>query len=324
MAEDDTPLTALCALCHVNSIKYTCPRCFIHTCSLKCVKLHKQRAQCNGIRDPGAYVRRIDLATEVGIDRDFNFISSVERGVGRAEERYEEMVPVGIGWSRKQANWEDAVRESGVKVIRAPEGLSRRKLNKSDVKGSGLMWTVEWLWDGEKRVMNVTETKRIGQTFVGCFGKRAGRKRKRHDEGRIGEEKDDHDPSEQQAKNENSPGSQKEETTQSPLEGLLFYLHRPQTSSKLKCLVPVEPTSTWKEVLKGRTVLEFPTIHVREEAPDHLPAPFILERDYLEQHGEDVVVKTVLQPTLPNEPDPTQPTLDSNKVLEVLKQDLEV
>jgi hypothetical protein len=65
-------------------------------------------------------------------------------------------------------------------------------------------------------------------------------------------------------------------------------------------------------------VLEFPTIHVREEPPEELPKPFILERDYIEQ-GEDVIVQPVVESTL--EPEPV-PELDPNKLLEVLRADL--
>jgi hypothetical protein len=317
MAEDDTPLTALCALCHINTIKYTCPRCFIHTCSLKCVKLHKKRAQCSGIRDPGAYVRRSELTTESGIDRDFNFISGVERGIERLEEQHEQIVPVGVGWSRKSANWDQATRAAGVTIVRAPEGMSRRKMNKSSAKGNGLMWTVEWLFNGEKRVVNVPDSRTVGETFIGLFGKKAGRKRKRDD------------AKDEPAKDVDVDGAKESEETSVPspehtdkcrkssIEGLYFYLHRPQTSSKVKCLIPVDSRSNWKEILKGRTVLEFPTVHVREEPPEDIPKPFILERDYIER-GEDVVV----QPVLASAVEPELPDLDPNKLLEVLKADL--
>lgn len=45
-----------CEICKDKEWIYTCPRCLIHTCSLKCVQHHKKETKCSGTRDKTAYI----------------------------------------------------------------------------------------------------------------------------------------------------------------------------------------------------------------------------------------------------------------------------
>jgi hypothetical protein len=76
--------------------------------------------------------------TPAGIDHDFNFLTGIERDIEKAEKGLNEGQDVGIegsrSWSQsqsqKQTNYQH-LEAAGVKVIRAPKGLSRQKENKS-------------------------------------------------------------------------------------------------------------------------------------------------------------------------------------------------
>jgi hypothetical protein len=46
-----------CHRCDQKS-KYTCPRCSYKSCSLECVKLHKEATKCTGIRSKTDFVPR--------------------------------------------------------------------------------------------------------------------------------------------------------------------------------------------------------------------------------------------------------------------------
>ena len=396
MADADAPLTSLCTICHINPLKYTCPRCGIHTCSLPCVKLHKTRAQCSGIRNPAEYRKRSELASESSIDKDFNFITSVERNLQQADEGVKDkkidLRPHNPPNFKGGVGLEQAAEARGVKLIRAPNGLSRRKENKSRVlgKGGNISWTVEWIGSSDqRRVQNFDETKIIGEAYFICYGKKHfGKKRKREQTepestgrgsvtkqtGQQGgselAEQPRHEPrrktshleqakelAEQQEQlirslevpgamveaeeervaqvlpRNGTAGSEHEERPPSrdkqPLipEHIHFYLHRPQTASKIKCLIPMSATGTIKDALRGKKIVEFPTIYIRDEAPEELSEPFILESTYLEQHGEDVMVPTQLMPPPDTVPPPavdvpSMDSIDSQKVLEVLNQDL--
>lgn len=111
-----------------------------------------------------------------------------------------------------------------------------------------------------------------------------------------------------------------------------FYLHRPRTTTKKPVLVPLLPSSALRDVLHGRTVLEFPTIYLLPDAPEALLAEaesssFILEEDYLRTVAPEESAESELEES-GNEDETnlngssTLEGVDENKVLEVLQQDL--
>ncbi|OJK01574.1 hypothetical protein ASPACDRAFT_41837 [Aspergillus aculeatus ATCC 16872] len=243
-SQEDSLLTDLCTICHLQPPKYRCPRCNTRTCSLPCTRRHKLWSQCSGVRDPAAYLRRSELATETAFDRDFNFITGIERSIERAGRDAEnrgirvdgdatgfvrDLAVVGLddspsstgtgkgvegeggevgggaggaGGKRKRgaavaaavaagagagaagagagaggpAKGESAflreVRNAGVKVIRAPRGMSRNKENGSRwfAKQQCLVWTVEWIGEtGEKRTRNCRDSVPISISYDRAF-----------------------------------------------------------------------------------------------------------------------------------------------------------
>lgn len=50
-------VTHRCAVCKKGEAKYRCPRCLIRSCSLPCVKRHKEDVNCNGVREKTNFVK---------------------------------------------------------------------------------------------------------------------------------------------------------------------------------------------------------------------------------------------------------------------------
>jgi len=55
--KDETDVTPMpqtkvvqCGVCTAGTAKYKCPRCFVQTCSLPCVRKHKEDAKCRWVR----------------------------------------------------------------------------------------------------------------------------------------------------------------------------------------------------------------------------------------------------------------------------------
>ncbi|THX12915.1 hypothetical protein D6D13_03997 [Aureobasidium pullulans] len=175
MADSSTPLTALCNICHSVPPKYTCPRDKVRTCSLACSQAHKRRAACTGVRDPSAYVSKSALATAGGIDRDYNFLSGLERNIDRADkETTERGVSLsGHGKPVFQKRWHDNgalgkyLRENGIMVHKAPIGMARQKANQTRFiqKSKRIVWSVEWVVDGEKRIAEVDESRTMQEAY---------------------------------------------------------------------------------------------------------------------------------------------------------------
>ncbi|KAG2732378.1 hypothetical protein G9P44_004795 [Scheffersomyces stipitis] len=73
---------ALCAVCHINNFKYTCPACGIRTCCIVCVKRHKKQNECTGVVDKTKFVGRKELVESAShLNRDYNFLLNVERQI---------------------------------------------------------------------------------------------------------------------------------------------------------------------------------------------------------------------------------------------------
>ncbi|KAJ5670487.1 uncharacterized protein N7477_005850 [Penicillium maclennaniae] len=199
MEDSDPLLSELCSICHMNPPKYRCPRCSTRTCSLPCTRRHKLWSQCSGVRDPGAYLKRSELATEAAFDRDFNFISGIERSLERADRDAEnrgielqrgsaadgedtnEALASGAARKRKhpgqglvkgEAGFLRGAEAGAVKVMRAPRGMTRNKQNTSrwHPKHKCLSWTVEWIpTSGDKMVCNSLETRTLAQAYDGVY-----------------------------------------------------------------------------------------------------------------------------------------------------------
>jgi len=66
----------ICQICKINKYKYTCPKCFIKTCSVNCVKNHKKRFKCNGIRDKFKKISKNTDYNEKVFFRDMKYLSN--------------------------------------------------------------------------------------------------------------------------------------------------------------------------------------------------------------------------------------------------------
>jgi hypothetical protein len=191
MADSSTPLTALCNICHSAPPKYTCPRDAVRTCSLACSQSHKRRAACTGIRDPAAYIPKSTLQTSSGIDRDYNFLSGLERNIDRADKETSErgVALDGKGKAVFQKRWHDNgalgkyLRDNGIVVHKAPIGMARQKANQTRfiAKSKRIVWSVEWVVGGEKKVVEVDESRTLEEAYKELMveKERESKKRKR-------------------------------------------------------------------------------------------------------------------------------------------------
>ncbi|PTU23562.1 hypothetical protein P175DRAFT_0416591, partial [Aspergillus ochraceoroseus IBT 24754] len=375
---------------HITPPKYRCPRCSTRTCSLPCTRRHKLWSQCSGIRDPAAYLRRSELATEAAFDRDFNFITGIERRLERAERDAENRgvdVSAGAGYGdlsvvgleheqdqlggggdalkgKRKRGALDMVKgevaflkraeTAGVRVIKAPRGMSRNKVNSSKwhARNKCLNWTVEWIAEGGgKRTRNYAETCTIAEAYDRAFPLP-----------KQPVEKDDSIPQVQapvaapaqataespEIKESGQPGNP--ETTDSqttpmptdhqvpadnppsekvtPHRNVYFYLHRPRTPTKKPVLIPLAPGMTIATALRDRVVLEFPTIYVLQDllATAQKESSFMLEQEYLHTHNNpESEMEDATRPDAGSRPLSSTVDIgdvDEGKVLEVLKKDL--
>lgn len=121
-------------------------------------------------------MKRADLATPKGIDHDYNYLTSIERELDRAdkyaasrglvleeEERRRSKQPV-----KGETQFNAALERCGAVVTKAPKGMTRSKQNETvcSKKNRTLHWTVEWVHpDGNRTMDRLWETQRISAAY---------------------------------------------------------------------------------------------------------------------------------------------------------------
>lgn len=86
-------------------------------------------------------MKKSQLATPAGIDHDYNFLSGIERDLEKSEKSVTEKgLDVGLnarpkGDQTQRLDYQFAA--AGVRVLRAPKGMSRAKENKTHRSKSG-------------------------------------------------------------------------------------------------------------------------------------------------------------------------------------------
>lgn len=141
----------LCEVCNENPSKYTCPRCEIKTCSLKCSKIHKSEVECDGVRDRTKY-KPLKQMTTMDFMNDYYFLEEATRFTREIE--CNEMVkqqskPNMRFWKLKK---EAMNRKTRLYFINC--GLSKRKINQSHFKPQeqAIYWTVELVFPNADNV----------------------------------------------------------------------------------------------------------------------------------------------------------------------------
>ncbi|XP_061740038.1 uncharacterized protein znhit6 [Nerophis ophidion] len=67
-----------CGVCGTEEAKYKCPACFTHSCSLICVKKHKEKSKCTGVRNKTAFVT-LSHFDEMALLSDYRFLEDTGR-----------------------------------------------------------------------------------------------------------------------------------------------------------------------------------------------------------------------------------------------------
>ncbi|XP_077247604.1 HIT-type Zinc finger family protein [Tasmannia lanceolata] len=147
--------SSLCSECGLNSSKYKCPGCSIRSCSLPCVKSHKQRTNCNGKRDRTQFVS-ISQFDDKLLMSDFNLLEETKRVAERAQRmRGELCLNSKFKLPFRLRMLQDAARRRKICVLLLPCGMSMREKNRSSYvkKKNSIFWTIEWQFHSTDTVL---------------------------------------------------------------------------------------------------------------------------------------------------------------------------
>jgi len=257
----------MCNVCNATLRKYCCPRCSVLTCSLECCTRHKIESGCTGRRDRTAF-KDISALSEQDLASDYTLLEAIELGVGRAKRSRVRDGMDGRQWGRApkkaalrmsaddagacsglagpgievqgptlapaQHRLVRAAASMGVTLLIMPQGMSRRLENTSCVdRGSHVSWRVEFNFGGHSLPLNRAAPTSTWRELL----------------------------------SEHLVGGTRHELRAhcDALDGKLPFrlvLKRELGVSNQQRFFNLNPDSTVMESLRGKTIIEFPTVHV--------------------------------------------------------------
>ncbi|CBI38921.3 unnamed protein product, partial [Vitis vinifera] len=119
-------------LCKLNLSKHTCPGCFVRSCSLPCVKAHKQQTGCTGKRQRTQFVPLSQFDDNLLLS-DYNLLEEVKRVAESAQRTRVNL----CGHSHFKIpshprGLSNASQSHRTKLLFLPSGMSKREKNKSE------------------------------------------------------------------------------------------------------------------------------------------------------------------------------------------------
>ncbi|KVH97076.1 box C/D snoRNA protein 1 [Cynara cardunculus var. scolymus] len=136
-----------CEECKTNIFKYKCPGCSVRSCSLPCVKAHKQRTGCTGKRQQHTEFVPLSQFDDNLILSDYNMLEDVKRIADSAKRRRLQLC--GKFFHGLPHNLKSLMRAAGnrkIKLFFLPNGMSKRESNQTffDNRNKSISWTIEW------------------------------------------------------------------------------------------------------------------------------------------------------------------------------------
>ncbi|KAL2349530.1 hypothetical protein Fmac_003530 [Flemingia macrophylla] len=146
--EEQVPMkgATLCEECKSSPWKYTCPGCSFHTCSLPCVKSHKERTRCSGKRNKTQFVPLSKFDDNL-ILSDYNLLEEVKR-VAESAQRMRTKLGIYANFKLPYhlKSLKNAAGSRKTKLMFLPNGMSKREKNQSryDQRKKFISWTIQW------------------------------------------------------------------------------------------------------------------------------------------------------------------------------------
>ncbi|GFY37831.1 hypothetical protein TNIN_186821 [Trichonephila inaurata madagascariensis] len=135
----------LCSTCNEPS-KYRCPKCLTLSCSLNCVKAHKEKSGCDGIRDKTAFVP-LEEFKDRHLHSDYHFLEDVIRSLDNAQRLkrnfgFMHFLPPNLFRLQSVAKR----RKTELRIL--PVAFARRKASTTYLRYSDgkIFWKLEWVF----------------------------------------------------------------------------------------------------------------------------------------------------------------------------------
>ena len=86
-----------CQQCEKDEYKYKCPRCQTLTCSLSCVKQHKEQTGCSGVKEPEQIGNSMVKVGEMNVNMLRKEMKFLEDGINLSNKAKKENTLAKVG-----------------------------------------------------------------------------------------------------------------------------------------------------------------------------------------------------------------------------------
>lgn len=255
-----------CCICQVAPRRYCCPKCLALTCSLQCCLEHKARTSCDGKRDITKF-KHLAALTESEMRADYVFLESVSGSVDRSKRARIRECSDGAKWESAapppkvmapcaevplpEANrprplgaaakkLTAAASHEGVTLLLMPPGMSRSLSNTSCVTGKVLHWRIEFEFCGGSPATRLSvDRTSCADTWHETLSRLLGKSDASTRHYLLGHI----------------------DAVQRGADYRIFLRKEPSPANK-PTYFQLDTSSTIRDSLRGKTIIEFPVIHV--------------------------------------------------------------
>lgn len=160
-----------CEVCGNKPAEYRCPACKIRTCSISCVKRHKQESGCTGIRPRVQYIPPGEL-DDLTLVHDCELQDEAHHACLRASE----IEPKNTKISKRKKLLQKAALERGITIMFMPPYATRATENKTtfDIGEDTILWTIAVIWKGIRELRHRISHEQPIEQFLQAFVKEHG------------------------------------------------------------------------------------------------------------------------------------------------------
>lgn len=216
----------------------------------------------------------------------------------------------------------DKMPHTGIRS-KPSKGISFRVQCAKQSRRKRLFWTVEWVLPESRHITNISETELIQDSYVKLSAQKSqsSRKRKAEESNHSFDTGEDQDVSAEVGNTmmgELIPEPPKATDT---VSNTFFYLHQPLARSRTLALINLAPDSSLAAAVRGRVLLEFPTIYVLSYPPSDLPAGYVCHGDRITTLQDDQDIQPSVVDSGNHDSRPSM-SLDPATIIETLQKDL--
>lgn len=218
----------MCSVCGDNAAKYKCPKCLTRTCSLACVKSHKTAADCDGVRCKTAFVALSEY-NENHMLSDYRLLEETARLCDNGA-RILQSNPSQL--SRYRTQHRNFARNMGIDLKLAPQAFTVHRRNKTFYvyKTKSFVWSLELCFPtvDVKLKNEIHDATTVAEAVEKTCGKFT-----------------DSNPVVSPYRN---------------CDGVAVFMRRRDYPSNIEKYHKIDPALTLKEVLVGKTIVDFPRL----------------------------------------------------------------